>query len=99
VGDSIDACLDIGHATDAGLKNQVFGTGESPQPDIRYLHEGPSSIVQLAGYGGPAAPSITDISNYLAPRNNLGGTPTVTGIGTATGASTTNVASCPLPAN
>ena len=26
-GDSIDACLDIGHRTDAALKNQVAGTG------------------------------------------------------------------------
>lgn len=97
-GDSIDACLDIGHATDAAQKNQVAGTGEAPQPDIRYLHEEPGSVVQLAGYTGPAAPSITDIANYLQPRNNLVGTPTVTGVPTATGATTTSVASCPLPA-
>jgi hypothetical protein len=100
-GDSIDACLDIGHATDNALKNQVAGTGEAPQPDIRYLHEGPGSVVQLAGYAGPAAPSITDIANYLQPRNNRVGTPTVTGIATAStggGSTTSTVASCPQPA-
>jgi hypothetical protein len=96
-GDSIDACLDIGHATDNALKNQVFGTGESPQPDIRYLHEGPGSVVQLAGYSGPAAPSITDIANYLQPRNNRGGTPSVSGFASAS-SSTTSVVSCPQPA-
>jgi hypothetical protein len=97
-GDSVDVCLDIGHATDNALKNQVFGTGEAPQPDIRYLHEGPGSVVQLAGYTGPAAPSITDIANYLQPRNNLVGTPTVTGIATASGGSTTStVAACSQP--
>ena len=96
--DTIDACLDIGHASDNALKNQVFGTGESPQPDIRYLHEGPNSQVQLAGYGGGASPTITDIANYLQPRNNLTGTPSVTGIATAAGATTANIASCPLPA-
>ena len=31
-GDSIDACLDIGHATDNALKNQVTGTGEPRSP-------------------------------------------------------------------
>jgi hypothetical protein len=98
-GDSIDACLDIGHATDAGLKNQVAGSGEVPQPDIRYLREGPGSVVQLAGNGGPAAPSNTDIANYLQPRNNRVATPRVTGIATASGGSTTStVASCPFPA-
>jgi hypothetical protein len=97
-GDSIDACLDIGHATDNALKNQVFGTGESPQPDIRYLHEGPGSVVQLAGYSGPAAPSITDIANYLQPRNNRGGTPSVSGIGSSASSSTTSIVSCPQPA-
>jgi hypothetical protein len=97
VGDSIDACLDIGHASDNALKNQVFGTGEPPQPDIRYLHEGPSSIVQLVGYSGPSAPAIGDIRDYLQPRNNRGGTPSVTGIGSGTGSTTTSVASCPQP--
>jgi methionine-rich copper-binding protein CopC len=97
-GDSIDACLDIGHATDNALKNQVFGTSEAPQPDIRYLHEGPSSVVQLAGYSGPSAPSIGDIRNYLQPRNNLGGTPSVSGLTAPAGSTTTSVASCPLPA-
>jgi len=70
-GDSIDACLDIGHPTDAALKNRVAGTGEGIQPDIRYLHEGPSSVVQLAGYSGPTAPAIGNIVSYLQPRNNL----------------------------
>ena len=98
VGDSVDVCLDIGHASSAALKNQVFGTGESPQPDIRYLHEGPGSLVSLAGYGGPASPTITDISNYLAPRNNLVGTPTVAGTGSVAGSTTTAAASCALPA-
>ena len=100
VGDSIDACLDIGHPTDATLKNQVAGTGEGAQPDIRYLHEGQGSIVQLAGYSGPAQPAISNIASYLQPRNNLVATPTVTGIGTASGvaSTTTGVASCPLPA-
>ena len=83
VGDTIDACLDIGHATDAGLKNQVALTGESPQPDIRYLHEGQSSVVQLAGYSGPTSPAISDIASYLQPRNNLVATPSVTGTPTA----------------
>ena len=98
VGDTIDACLDIGHASDAGLKNQVARTGESPQPDIRYLHEGQSSVVQLAGYSGPTSPAISDIASYLQPRNNLVATPSVTGTPTATGATTSSVASCPLPA-
>jgi large repetitive protein len=97
-GDSVDVCLDIGHASDNALKNQVFGTGESPQPDIRYLHEGPGSVVHLVGYSGPTAPAIADIVSYLQPRNNLGGTPTVSGLGSGSGSTTTNVASCPLPA-
>ena len=97
-GDSIDACLDIGHATDATLKNQVAGTGEPPQPDIRYLHEGPNSAVQLAGYSGPTTPAIGNIASYLQPRNNRVATPSVSGIGSATGSTTTGVASCPLPA-
>ena len=98
VGDSIDACLDIGHPTDAALKNQVAGTGEGIQPDIRYLHEGPSSAVQLAGYSGPTAPAIGNIVSYLQPRNNLVANPTVTGIGSGTGSTTTGVVSCPQPA-
>ena len=100
VGDTIDACLDIGHATDTALKNQVAGTGEPPQPDIRYLHEGQGSIVQLAGYSGPTAPAIGNIVSYLQPRNNLVGTPTVSGIATASpvASTTTGAASCPLPA-
>jgi VCBS repeat-containing protein len=98
-GDSVDVCLDIGDAANAALKNQVFGTGEAPQPDVRYLHEGPSSAVQLVGYGGPATPLIADIAGWFQPRNNIGGTPTVTGTPTAPGGSTTTgAASCPLPA-
>jgi hypothetical protein len=101
-GDNITACLDIGDAANAALKNQVAGTGESPQPDIRWLYEGPSSggpsAVTLANYGGPSNPAITDIAAYLQPRNNTGGTPTVTGTAVPTGThSVTNVASCPLP--
>jgi hypothetical protein len=94
-GDNIQACLEVGGA--GANANQVFGTGESPQPDIRYLNEGPASTVKLVGYSGPTSPSITDISNYLAPRNNTGGTPTVTGTPNAAGSSTTNAASCQLP--
>jgi hypothetical protein len=97
-GDSVDVCLDIGHPTNNALKNQVFGTGEGIQPDVRYLHEGPGSSVQLVGYTGPAAPTITDIANWFQPRNNLGGTPTVTGTATAPGGSTTTgAASCVQP--
>jgi hypothetical protein len=102
-GDNIQACLDLGDASNASLKNQVFGTGESPQPDIRWLYEGPStggpSSVKLANYSGPADASITDIANYLQPRNNVGGTPTVTGTADPPGTgTTTSVASCSLPA-
>jgi hypothetical protein len=98
-GDSIDACLDIGHPTDATLKNQVAGTGEGIQPDIRYLHEGPNSVVQLAGYSGPTpSPAIGNIVSYLQPRNNLVATPTVSGLTSPTGSTTSSVVSCPLPA-
>jgi hypothetical protein len=102
-GDNIQACLDIGDAANAALKNQVAGTGESPQPDIRWLYEGPSSggpsAVTLANYGGPSSPAITDIASYLQPRNNTGGTPSVTGTAVPTGThSVTNVPSCPQPA-
>jgi hypothetical protein len=100
VGDSVDVCLDIGDPATTSLKNQVFGTGEGAQPAVRYLHEGPGSVVQLAGYAGPAAPSITDIANWFQPRNNIGGIPTVTGIPTAgaPGSTTSGAASCSLPA-
>ena len=101
VGDSVDVCLDIGDLANAALKNQVFGTGEGAQPAVRYLHEGPGSAVQLVGYAGPAAPSITDIQGWFQPRNNIGGTPTVTGTATAAVApasTTTGAASCPQPA-
>jgi hypothetical protein len=54
--------------------------------------------VTLANYAGPSNPTITDIANYLQPRNNTGGTPTVTGTAVPTGThSVTSVASCPLP--
>ena len=66
-GDSIDACLDIGHATDNAQKNTLTDTGEIPQPDVRYLHEGPSSAVQLAGFAGGA--NQTDITNWFTSRN------------------------------
>ena len=99
VGDTIDACLDIGHATDAALKNQVAGTGEPPQPDIRYLHEGQGSVVQLAGYSGPTAPAIGNIVSYLQPRNNLGGTPTVSGIATASPVASTTTGAASLSAS
>jgi hypothetical protein len=98
VGDSVDVCLDIGDPANAALKNQVFGTGEAPQPDVRYLNEGPGSVVQLVGYAGPASPVIADVAGWFQPRNNIGGTPTVTGTSTAAGATTTGAASCPLPA-
>ena len=52
-GDSIDACLDIGHASDDALKNHFTGTGESPQPDVRYLHEG----LPAAWSSSPATPA------------------------------------------
>jgi VCBS repeat-containing protein len=100
--DSVDVCLDIGDLASAALKNQVFGTGESPQPDVRYLHEGPGSVVQLVGYAGPAVPAIGDIAGWFQPRNNLGGTPTVTGTSTAPiapASTTTSAASCPQPAS
>jgi VCBS repeat-containing protein len=98
-GDAVDVCLDIGHPSTGSLKNQVFGTGENPQPDVRYLHEGPGSVVKLVGYPGPAAPAIGDIASWFQPRNNIGGTPTVTGTATAPGGSTTqNATSCALPA-
>ena len=97
VGDSVDVCLDIGDSA-IPLKNQVFGTGEGAQPDVRYLHEGPASAVELVGYAGPANPVIADIAGWFAPRNDIGGTPTVTGAATAAGASTTGAVSCPLPA-
>jgi hypothetical protein len=97
VGDSIDACLDIGHATDNALKNTLTDTGESPQPDVRYLHEGPGSVVQLAGFAGSA--NQTDITNWFTSRNIFGPTPTVSGTFTPPGGgTTTSVASCPQPA-
>jgi VCBS repeat-containing protein len=96
-GDSIDACLDIGHATDTTQKNTLTDTGESPQPDVRYLHEGPGSVVQLVGFSGSA--NQTDITNWFTSRNIFGPTPTVSGTFTAPGGSTTSsVASCPQPA-
>jgi hypothetical protein len=96
-GDAINACLDIGHPTDNSLKNTLTDTGESPQPDVRYLHEGPGSAVQLAGFTGSA--NQTDITNWFTSRNIFGPTPVVSGIFTnPTGATTSSVASCPLPA-
>jgi hypothetical protein len=96
-GDSIDACLDIGSASDNSLKNTLTDTGESPQPDVRFLHEGPGSVVQLAGFTGTA--TQTDITNWFTSRNFFGPTPVVSGIFTnPTGATTTSVASCPQPA-
>ena len=78
-------------------KNTLTDTGESPQPDVRYLHEGPGSAVQLAGFAGSA--NQTDITNWFTTRNIFGATPTISGIFTPpAGATTTSVASCPLPA-
>jgi len=96
-GDSIDACLDIGHPSDNAQKNTLTDTGEGIQPDVRYLHEGPGSVVQLAGFAGSA--NQTDITNWFTSRNIFGPTPTISGLFTPpAGATTTSVASCPLPA-
>jgi hypothetical protein len=94
-GDSIDACLDIGHASDGSQKNTLTDTGEGIQPDVRYLHEGPGSVVQLAGFAGSA--NQTDITTWFTSRNVFGPTPVISGIFTAPSSTTSSVASCPQP--
>lgn len=95
------SCLDIGHPTNAALKNQVFDGGATVgDPDIRLTMNGGSagglSTALLAGYtGGPHDNAA--VNAYLLARNNLGGTPVISSSQFDNFSIYGQIASCPQP--
>jgi hypothetical protein len=100
VDDNGTSCLDIGDPSTTALKNRFFGTGVSGAPDIRFRMAGGASgapsTARLAGYSG-GAHDTTAVNNYLAARNNIGGTPVVSATQFDAFSVYASVASCPTP--
>jgi hypothetical protein len=88
-------CLDLGHPSDAALKNAIAGSGAGGSSDIRVRHLS-STTVRLAGYGGGQY-AFGDVATYLQGRNNANGVPTATATTSGTGGGFQTVAGCTLP--
>jgi hypothetical protein len=100
VDDGGTSCLDIGDPSNSALKNQFFGTGVLGAPDIRFRMAGGASgapsTARLVGYSG-GAHDTTAVNNYLAARNNTGGTPVVSSTQFDAFSVYESAVSCPTP--
>ena len=87
--DSGTTCLDLGSATVAADENTLHAGGANDadpiENDIR-VRQGNETVVRMPGYTGSAF-DTTAVANFLRPRNDSGGTPSVSASSSGVGGS------------